>query len=162
MNIILFPVFKDLHWTLVVIDVNRKRVWYFDSLSGPIGVGHPHMADNGGHFMRIAMLWYYNAVRDEAAQAGASAVGAMAASSTEQTKAIQWACRVVNSPQQTDKCSCAVFACINAEHAARGHVNTIARFHMSQIPFWRYRMIWCILEELKKQEANKQKKKREK
>ena len=32
MNIILFPVCKDLHWTLVVIDVNRKRVWYFDSL----------------------------------------------------------------------------------------------------------------------------------
>ncbi|XP_053167940.1 sentrin-specific protease 2 isoform X2 [Hemicordylus capensis] len=118
-DIVLVPIHVRVHWGLVVVDVRRKTIKYFDS-----------MGQNG--YMICKRLLQY--LQEESK-----------AKKNLDIDASSWTLYSVKPheiPQQLNGSDCGMFACRYADYISRDKPITFTQHHM---PYFRKRMVWEIL-----------------
>uniref|UniRef100_A0A8C8S9I9 SUMO specific peptidase 2 n=1 Tax=Pelusios castaneus TaxID=367368 RepID=A0A8C8S9I9_9SAUR len=118
-DLIFVPIHLRVHWGLVVIDVRRKTIKYFDSMG------------QRGHSICEILLQY---LQEE--------------SKTKRNLALDpsaWTLYSMKSheiPQQLNGSDCGMFACKYADYISRDKSITFTQYHM---PYFRKKMVWEIL-----------------
>ncbi|XP_027731057.1 sentrin-specific protease 2 isoform X3 [Vombatus ursinus] len=118
-ELILVPIHRRIHWSLVVIDVRKKTIRYLDSMG------------QKGHRICSLMLRY---LQDE--------------SKTKRNKELdpaEWTLESVKAyeiPQQLNGSDCGMFTCKYADYLSQDKPIT---FTQNEMPHFRKRMVWEIL-----------------
>ncbi|XP_042316483.1 sentrin-specific protease 2 isoform X2 [Sceloporus undulatus] len=118
-DMILVPIHIRVHWALVVIDMRRETIKYFDSMG------------QNGHKICMKLLQY---LQDESK-----------AKRNVDINASSWALYSMKPheiPQQLNGSDCGMFACKYADFISRDKPIVFTQCHM---PYYRKRMIWEIL-----------------
>ncbi|KFV08433.1 Sentrin-specific protease 2, partial [Tauraco erythrolophus] len=118
-DLIFVPVHMRLHWTLVVIDIRKKTIKYFDS-----------MGQKGGKTCETVFQYNLNESRERR--------------NLELTFS-EWTLRSMESyeiPQQSNGSDCGVFMCKFADYISRDKPITFTQSHM---PYFRKKMVWEII-----------------
>ncbi|XP_071422881.1 sentrin-specific protease 2 [Pithys albifrons albifrons] len=118
-DLILVPIHLRVHWTLLVIDVRKKTIRYFDSLG------------QKGDDICTTLLQY---LQEESK-----------AKRNLELSASEWTLRSMSPseiPQQTNGSDCGVFVCKFADSISRDKPITFTQEHM---PYFRRKMVWEIL-----------------
>ncbi|NXG07030.1 SENP2 protease, partial [Sakesphorus luctuosus] len=118
-DLILVPIHLRVHWTLLVIDVRKKTIKYFDSLG------------QKGDDICTTLLQY---LQEESK-----------AKRNLELSASEWTLRSMSPseiPQQTNGSDCGVFVCKFADSISRDKPITFTQEHM---PYFRRKMVWEIL-----------------
>ncbi|XP_068023359.1 sentrin-specific protease 2-like [Melanerpes formicivorus] len=118
-DIILVPIHLGIHWALVVIDVRRKTISYYDSL--------------GQRGMKICQALLQYLQEESRSRRGLELASA------------EWALHSMGAqeiPQQRNQSDCGVFLCKYAESICRDRAITFSQRHM---PSFRKKMVWEIL-----------------
>ncbi|XP_032081853.1 sentrin-specific protease 2 [Thamnophis elegans] len=118
-DIILVPIHIRLHWALVVIDLRRKTIKYFDS-----------MGQNGIRICR-RLLQY---LQEESK-----------AKKNQDINVSSWTLHSMKPheiPQQLNGSDCGMFTCKFADFVSRDKPIAFTQFHM---PYYRKKMAWEIL-----------------
>ncbi|XP_051856012.1 sentrin-specific protease 2 isoform X2 [Antechinus flavipes] len=118
-DIILVPIHRRVHWSLVVIDVRKKAVRYLDSMG------------QKSHRICNLMLQYLQ----EESKAKRNRELIPAEWSLESAKPYE-------IPQQTNGSDCGMFTCKYADYLSQDKPIT---FTQNQMPHFRKRMVWEIL-----------------
>ncbi|XP_061082340.1 sentrin-specific protease 2 [Conger conger] len=118
-DLILAPLHLGVHWSLAVIDLKAKSVKYYDSM----GQRHDHIC---------SLLLRY--LKDE--------YMAKKGKGLEVSKWVVSSLKSSEIPQQNNGSDCGVFTCKYADYIARGQPLT---FTQSNMPYFRNKMIWEIL-----------------
>ncbi|XP_074045659.1 sentrin-specific protease 2 isoform X2 [Macrotis lagotis] len=118
-ELVLVPIHRRVHWSLVVIDVRKKTIRYLDSMG------------QKGHRICNLMLQY---LQDE--------------SKTKRNRELnpaEWtleSAKPYEIPQQSNGSDCGMFACKYADFLSQDKPIT---FTQNQMPHFRKRMVWEIL-----------------
>ncbi|NXH17039.1 SENP2 protease, partial [Bucco capensis] len=118
-DLIFVPIHLRVHWALVVIDLRRKNIKYYDS-----------MAQNGNNICQI--LFQY--LKEESL-----------AKRNLDLSSSEWTLHSMESheiPQQMNGSDCGVFMCKYADFIARDKPIT---FTGCDMPYFRKRMVWEII-----------------
>ncbi|XP_068001300.1 sentrin-specific protease 2-like isoform X1 [Melanerpes formicivorus] len=118
-DLIFVPIHLRVHWALVVIDVRRKTIKYYDS-----------MGQKGDKICQT--LFQY--LREESHE-----------KRNLELASSEWTLRSMESheiPQQSNGSDCGVFVCKYAEYISRDRATTFTQKHM---PYFRKRMVWEII-----------------
>ncbi|KFV66571.1 Sentrin-specific protease 2, partial [Dryobates pubescens] len=118
-DLIFVPIHLRVHWALVVIDVRRKTIKYYDS-----------MGQKGDKICQT--LFQY--LREESHE-----------KRNLELASSEWTLRSMESheiPQQSNGSDCGVFMCKYAEYISRDRATTFTQKHM---PYFRKRMVWEII-----------------
>nr|XP_009487915.1 PREDICTED: sentrin-specific protease 2 [Pelecanus crispus] len=118
-DLILVPIHLRVHWALVVIDVRKKTVKYFDS-----------MGQKGDKICETLFQYLQEESRDKR--------------NVELTFS-EWTLHSMESheiPQQLNGSDCGVFMCKYADYISRDKPITFTQNHM---PYFRKRMVWEII-----------------
>ncbi|NXP27675.1 SENP2 protease, partial [Scytalopus superciliaris] len=118
-HLILVPIHLKVHWALLVIDVRKKTIQYFDSL-GQKGDG-----------ICTTLLQYLQEESKEKRKL--------------ELPASEWtlhSMRPWEIPQQNNGSDCGVFVCKYADYISRDKPITFTQEHM---PYFRRRMVWEII-----------------
>ncbi|XP_065604470.1 sentrin-specific protease 2 [Cyrtonyx montezumae] len=118
-DIILIPIHLREHWTLVVVDVRKKTIVYFDSL----GKKGDSICETVFHYLQ-GESWEKQKVK---------------------LSCSEWTHHNMESheiPQQSNKHDCGVFVCKYADYVSRDKPITFTENHM---PYFRKRMVWEII-----------------
>ncbi|KAG8237415.1 hypothetical protein J437_LFUL017522 [Ladona fulva] len=134
-DMVLIPLHLEIHWALAVIDFRQKTICYYDSMNG-----------RKNSILQL-MLNYLQEERMDKKR--------------EKFDTFGWQLKLVQDiPQQRNGFDCGVFACIFAEHLARGLVKDEIKktstskcrssyppfpFSQDNMPYFRKRMIYEIL-----------------
>ncbi|NXY48538.1 SENP2 protease, partial [Ceuthmochares aereus] len=119
-HVVLVPVHLTNHWTLVVIDMRKKSIKYFDSV-----------AVNSGNKICETLLKYLQEESWEKRQL--------------ELDCSEWTLHSMRSheiPQQWNGSDCGVFVCKYADYIARDKPLTFTQNHM---PYFRKKMVWEII-----------------
>ncbi|NWW90843.1 SENP2 protease, partial [Rhynochetos jubatus] len=119
MDLIFVPIHLDAHWTLLVIDVRKKTIRYFDS-----------MGQEGDNICQTVLQY----LQEE---------------SQEKRKleliASEWTLHSMQAheiPQQMNGSDCGVFVCKYADYVSQEKPMTFTQSHM---PYFRKKMVWEII-----------------
>ncbi|XP_009069503.1 PREDICTED: LOW QUALITY PROTEIN: sentrin-specific protease 2 [Acanthisitta chloris] len=118
-DLILVPIHLRLHWTLLVIDVRRKTIKYFDSLG-----------QKGDKICETFLQYLQEESREK---------------KNLELPVAEWTLRSLGPqeiPQQTNGSDCGVFVCKFADSISRDKPITFTQEHM---PYFRRRMVWEII-----------------
>ncbi|NXG50996.1 SENP2 protease, partial [Psilopogon haemacephalus] len=118
-DLIFVPIHLRVHWALVVIDVRRKTIKYYDS-----------MGQRGDKICQT--LFQY--LREESHE-----------KRNVELASSEWTLRSMESheiPQQSNGSDCGVFVCKYAEYISRDRATTFTQNHM---PYFRKKMVWEII-----------------
>ncbi|XP_064021137.1 sentrin-specific protease 2-like isoform X1 [Pogoniulus pusillus] len=118
-DLIFVPIHLRVHWALVVVDVRRKTIRYYDS-----------MAKSGDKICQT--LFQY--LREESLE-----------KRNLELASSEWTLRSMESheiPQQSNGSDCGVFVCKYAEYISRDRATTFTQNHM---PYFRKKMVWEII-----------------
>ncbi|NXJ02271.1 SENP2 protease, partial [Psophia crepitans] len=118
-DIILVPIHLQAHWALVVIDVRKKTIKYFDS-----------MGQTGDKICGALFQYLQQESREKR--------------NLELTFS-EWTLRSMGPreiPQQRNGSDCGVFTCKYADYISRDKPLTFTQNHM---PYFRRRMVWEII-----------------
>ncbi|XP_070609222.1 sentrin-specific protease 2 isoform X1 [Erythrolamprus reginae] len=118
-DIILVPIHIRLHWALVVIDLRRKTIKYFDS-----------MGQNG---IRICMRLLQYLQEESKAKKNLD---------INVSSWILYSMKPHEIPQQLNGSDCGMFTCKFADFVSRDKPIAFTQFHM---PYYRKKMVWEIL-----------------
>ncbi|XP_060538823.1 sentrin-specific protease 2 isoform X3 [Pantherophis guttatus] len=118
-DIILVPIHIRLHWALVVIDLRRKTIKYFDS-----------MGQNG---IRICMRLLQYLQEESKAKKNLD---------INVSSWTLYSMKPHEIPQQLNGSDCGMFTCKFAEFVSRDKPIAFTQFHM---PYYRKKMVWEIL-----------------
>ncbi|XP_039212294.1 sentrin-specific protease 2 [Crotalus tigris] len=118
-DIILVPIHIRLHWALVVIDLRRKTIKYFDS-----------MGQNG---IRICMRLLQYLQEESKAKKNLD---------INVSSWILYSMKPHEIPQQLNGSDCGMFTCKFADFVTRDKPIAFTQFHM---PYYRKKMVWEIL-----------------
>ncbi|NXE03887.1 SENP2 protease, partial [Lophotis ruficrista] len=118
-DLILVPVHLRVHWTLVVIDVRKKTIKYFDS-----------MGQKGDKICETLFQYLQEESREKR---------------NLELIFSEWTLRSMESheiPQQLNGSDCGVFVCKYADYISRDKPITFTQNHM---PYFRRKMVWEII-----------------
>ncbi|NWS78812.1 SENP2 protease, partial [Crotophaga sulcirostris] len=118
-DLILVPIHRKQHWALVVIDVRKKTIKYFDSLG------------LDGNKICVALFKY---LQEESRE-----------KNKLELDCSEWTLQSMKSheiPQQWNGSDCGVFVCSYAECMARDKPFNFTQDHM---PYFRKKMVWEII-----------------
>ncbi|XP_061492516.1 sentrin-specific protease 2 [Rhineura floridana] len=118
-DMILVPIHIRVHWALVVIDMRRETIKYFDSMG------------QNGHMICNSLLQF---LQEESK-----------AKRNLDVNASSWTLYSVKPheiPQQLNVSDCGMFACKYADFISRDKPIAFTQYHM---PYYRKRMVWEIL-----------------
>ncbi|AXI23881.1 C-terminal catalytic domain [Cardinium endosymbiont of Sogatella furcifera] len=115
-DIVLVPIHLGNHWCLVVIDLRKKTIRYYDSLGN---------ANDGG--LKKLLQFFTDAVANKQA-------------TKKDTKA--WRCSYLKEPAQSNGSDCGVFICQFADYVSR---DLPINFTEHDMPYFRKRMAIEIL-----------------
>ncbi|KAM6063085.1 sentrin-specific protease 2 isoform 2-T2 [Chlamydotis macqueenii] len=118
-DLILVPVHLKVHWTLVVIDVRKKTIKYFDS-----------MGQKGDKICETLFQYLQEESREKR---------------NLELIFSEWTLRSMESheiPQQLNGSDCGVFVCKYADYISRDKPITFTQNHM---PYFRRKMVWEII-----------------
>uniref|UniRef100_A0A1W7RD34 Ubiquitin-like protease family profile domain-containing protein n=1 Tax=Agkistrodon contortrix contortrix TaxID=8713 RepID=A0A1W7RD34_AGKCO len=118
-DIILVPIHIRLHWALVIIDLRRKTIKYFDS-----------MGQNG---IRICMRLLQYLQEESKAKKNLD---------INVSSWILYSMKPHEIPQQLNGSDCGMFTCKFADFVTRDKPIAFTQFHM---PYYRKKMVWEIL-----------------
>ncbi|KAM3834848.1 sentrin-specific protease 2 isoform 1-T1 [Vipera latastei] len=118
-DIVLVPIHIRLHWALVVIDLRRKTIKYFDS-----------MGQNG---IRICMRLLQYLQEESKAKKNLD---------INVSSWILYSMKPHEIPQQLNGSDCGMFTCKFADFVTRDKPIAFTQFHM---PYYRKKMVWEIL-----------------
>ncbi|XP_007420694.1 sentrin-specific protease 2 isoform X1 [Python bivittatus] len=118
-DIILVPIHIRVHWALVVIDLRRKTIKYFDS-----------MGQNGN---RICMRLLQYLQEESKAKKNLD---------INVSSWTLYSMKPHEIPQQLNRSDCGMFACKFADFISRDKPIAFTQFHM---PYYRKKMVWEIL-----------------
>ncbi|NXM75860.1 SENP2 protease, partial [Serilophus lunatus] len=118
-DLILVPIHRQVHWTLLAIDVRKKTIKYFDSLG------------ENGYDICEALLQY---LQEESRE-----------KRNLELTVSEWTLHSLSSneiPQQSNGNDCGVFLCKFADSISRDKPMTFTQKHM---PYFRRKMVWEII-----------------
>ncbi|XP_027585167.2 sentrin-specific protease 2-like [Pipra filicauda] len=118
-DLILVPIHLRVHWTLLVIDVRKKTIKYFDSLG-----------QKGDNICKTLLQYLQEESREKRKL---------------ELTASEWTLRSLSPeeiPQQTNGSDCGVFVCKFADSISRDKPITFTQEHM---PYFRRKMVWEII-----------------
>ncbi|NXL63838.1 SENP2 protease, partial [Chordeiles acutipennis] len=118
-DLILVPIHLRVHWALVVIDVRKKTIKYFDS-----------MAQKGDKICEALFQYLQEESREKR--------------NVELTLS-EWTLHSMNSneiPQQRNGSDCGVFMCKYADYISR---DKRINFTQKNMPYFRRKMVWEII-----------------
>ncbi|NXK92103.1 SENP2 protease, partial [Formicarius rufipectus] len=118
-DLILVPIHLSVHWALLVIDVRKKTIKYFDSMGLK------------GKDICATLLKYLQEESKEKRNL--------------ELIASEWTLRSMSPweiPQQSNGSDCGVFACKYADYISRDKPITFTQAHM---PYFRRKMVWEII-----------------
>ncbi|XP_015282319.1 PREDICTED: sentrin-specific protease 2 isoform X2 [Gekko japonicus] len=118
-DMILVPIHIQIHWGLLVVDMRRKAIKYFDSM------GH------NGYRICKRLLQYL--------QEESKAKGNLDINASSWTL---YSMKPHEIPQQLNSSDCGIFACKYADFISRDKPIMFTQHHM---PYFRRRMVWEIL-----------------
>ncbi|XP_051051093.1 sentrin-specific protease 2-like [Phodopus roborovskii] len=118
-DIVLVPVHLEVHWSLVVIDLRKKTIVYWDSM----GLKRPSV---------LRMIFHYLQEESKARRN----------IDLNPSEWKQYSMAAEEIPLQLNRNDCGVFACKYADYISRGQPITFSQQHM---PLFRKKMVWEIL-----------------
>ncbi|XP_040591233.1 sentrin-specific protease 2-like [Mesocricetus auratus] len=118
-DIVLVPVHLEVHWSLVVIDLRKKTIAYWDSM----GLKRPSV---------LRMIFQYLQEESKARRN----------IDLDPLEWRQYSMEAEEIPLQLNKSDCGVFTCKYADYISRGQPITFSQKHM---PLFRKKMVWEIL-----------------
>ncbi|XP_036063198.1 sentrin-specific protease 2-like [Onychomys torridus] len=118
-EIVLVPIHQKVHWSLIVIDLRKKSIVYFDS-----------MGQTGQSICETIFEYLQNESKTQR---------------NIELDPLQWKRYSMTSkeiPQQLNGSDCGIFTCKYADYISRDQPLTFSQQHM---PIFRKRMVWEIL-----------------
>ncbi|NXL93783.1 SENP2 protease, partial [Alectura lathami] len=118
-DIILVPIHLRVHWALVVVDIRRKTITYFDSV-----------AHKGDKICETVFQYLQKESREKR---------------NLELSVSEWILRSMEPheiPQQLNSSDCGVFTCKYADYICRDEPITFTQSHM---PYFRRKMVWEII-----------------
>lgn len=131
-NYVFMPVGNPVHWTLIVIDMRKKLISYYDSMGGG-------QANAGGYHHRRNVLKY---LKDEYERKTSSQFPTEWESNLKNDNVSQWTMNA-QVPQQNNGYDCGIYICLFAEYISR---QCSFDFSQRNIPYFRKRIMYEVLQ----------------